>query len=187
MQNFLFWNINKLVCHARDQDCPCACLLQQKKNPVEQKVHNICSIFERNRLTLLFKITPSHWEYRCRDIVSSARMQQFSSHTLDETINPSRLLNQLSDVDHVDLRGCEVCGFLDTLWTQRITLTEDSCVYSYPSKSSKVVSCFWIKQFKWMHTDCKRRTAQFNQIITYCKTLNQTFEIVKLIWITSIK
>lgn len=28
-----------------------------------------------------------------------------------------------------------------------------------------------------MHTDCMRRTAQFNQIITYCKTLNQTFEI----------
>jgi len=71
-----------------------------------------------------------------------SRMPQRSSHTLDEAINPSRLLNQLSDVDHVDLRGCEVCGFQDTLWTRRITLTEDSCVNSYLSKSSKVVLCF---------------------------------------------
>lgn len=73
MQNFLFWNINKLVCHARDQDCPCACLLQQKKILWKKKCIISVPFFERNRLTLLFKITPSHWEYRCRDIVSSVQ------------------------------------------------------------------------------------------------------------------
>lgn len=45
------------------------------KNKILWKKTSIISVpfSERNRLTLLFKITPSHWGYHCRDIVYSVQ------------------------------------------------------------------------------------------------------------------
>lgn len=121
MQNFHFLALNSLSC--KGSGLSLACLFQN--NPVEEK--SIISVpFSEKQIDIIVSNHSITLRISLQRYCIVSRMPQRSSHTLDETINPSRLLNQLSDVDHVDLRGCEVCGFQDMLWTQRITLTEDS-------------------------------------------------------------
>lgn len=132
----------------------------QNNNPVEKRSVISVPLSQKNRLTLLFQITPSHWEKGLRFILHlEFGMPQRSSHTLDKVVNPSRLLNLLS-VWTVWIY--EVVRFVD-FWTQKnYSHWRLVCVCVYTSESSTSAFMFLNNPIEWMHTDCKskcKRTA----------------------------